>query len=54
MENKVVVVKMEGEYFVVELDPNKDGQPVMSFRLHLSEIPDEILSAFAAKKAPVA
>lgn len=53
MENKVLSVKMDGEYFVVELDPNKDGQPVMSFRLHLSEVPDEVLSAFQ-KKAPVA
>lgn len=49
MENKVLTIKLDGEYFVVAVDPNKDGEPVMELKIHLSEIPDEVISALKAK-----
>lgn len=41
----------EGSKLKVELDPNEDGQAVLKLELELAEIPDEVLSAVASKKA---
>jgi hypothetical protein len=43
--------KFEGTSVVVTVDGNSDGQPVLSLTLNLAEIPDEVLSLIAAKKA---
>ncbi len=49
MANQVVSTKIEDGKFKVQVDPNKDGQPVISLEIALEEIPDEVLSAFKAK-----
>lgn len=51
MEAKAVELKFEGSKLIVVVDPNKDGQAVLKLELELAEIPDEVLSAIAAKKA---
>lgn len=48
---KAVEVKFEGSKLLVVVDPNKDGQPVLKVEVELAEIPDEVLSAIAAKKS---
>jgi len=49
MEAKVLDIKMDGEYFSVTVDPNKNGVPVLDLRIHISEIPAEVVSAFSKK-----
>jgi hypothetical protein len=51
MEAKAVEMKFEGSKLVLALDPNKDGGPVLTLVLDLMEIPDEVMSLIAAKKA---
>jgi len=46
-----VKYEFQGSKLKVEIDPNGDGQPVLSIVLELAEIPDEVLSAISAKKA---
>lgn len=45
--------KFEDSKLIVKaaFDTNKDGEPVaeLEFRLHMSEIPDEVLNAIAKK-----
>lgn len=45
--------KFEDSKLIVkaEFDTNKDGEPVaeLEFKLHMSEIPDEVLSAITKK-----
>ncbi len=54
MENKAVEMKFEGTKLIVNIDPNKDGGPVIVVMVDLMEIPDEVMSAIAAAKAPKA
>jgi len=51
MEAKAVEMKFEGTKMVWSVDPNKDGQPVLTLMVDLMEIPDEVMSLIAAKKA---
>lgn len=51
MENKSVDYKFNGTQLVITVDPNKDGQPVLTLTLEMAEIPDEVLSAIQSKKA---
>lgn len=44
-EKKAVEFKLEGEFMVLAVDPNKDGEPVLELKVHLKEVPDEVLSA---------
>jgi len=50
MPNKAVDFRFEGSKLIVVVDPNKDGEPVLSVELELAEIPDEVLSAINSKK----
>lgn len=45
VEKKAVEFKIEGEYMVLAVDPNKDGEQLVELKVHLKEVPDEILSA---------
>jgi hypothetical protein len=51
MEAKSVSYVFEGTKLIITVDPNKDGQPVLSLTIEMSEIPDEVLSAISSKKA---
>ena len=51
MEAKSVDYKFEGTKLIVTVDPNKDGQAVLTVVLEIAEIPDEVLSAISSKKA---
>lgn len=46
MENKMVDFKIEDGKFIISLDANKDGEPVLFLSLDLKEVPDEIVSLF--------
>lgn len=48
---KAVDFKFEGSKLLIAIDPNKDGGPVLKLEIDLAEIPDEVLSLIAAKKA---
>ena len=54
MENKAVEMIFEGTKLQVTVDPNKDGVPVLTLTVDLMEIPDEVMSAIAAARAPKA
>ena len=43
---KLIDWDVDGGKLTITIDPNKDGEPVAGFFLDLSEVPDEILSAF--------
>lgn len=49
-EPKAVEVKFEGSKLLVQVDSNKDGQPVVKLEVELSEVPDEVFAAIKAKK----
>jgi len=51
MENKAVEMKFEGTKLIVNVDPNKDGGPVIVVMVDLMEIPDEVMSVISAAKA---
>jgi hypothetical protein len=56
-EKKALEIKLEGEFLMISLDPNKDGEKLMEIKMHLKEIPDEVLSLFKKepkKEAPAA
>jgi len=44
-EKKALEVKFEGEYLVISVDPNKDGEKVVELKVALKEVPDEVLGA---------
>jgi hypothetical protein len=46
VEKKAFTLKIDGEFLVISLDPNKDGDELLNIKLHMSEVPDEVLSAF--------
>ena len=48
-ENKIVDFKFEGSKLIINVDPNKDGEVVLSVSLDMAEIPDEVASFFAKK-----
>jgi len=48
-ENKVIDYSFEGSNLTIKVDPNKDGQPVISLTISLTEVADEILSALKPK-----
>jgi hypothetical protein len=50
MENKSVEMKFEGTKMIVNVDPNKDGGPVLVVMIDLMEIPDEVMSLVSSKK----
>jgi hypothetical protein len=45
-ENKAVSFKLEGGKFVIAVDLNKDGQPMIQIAVDLAEVPDEVLAIF--------
>lgn len=51
MEGKVLKVKIEEGKLIIDIDPNKDGQVVMSVSLDLAEVIDEVASIFKKKEA---
>ena len=46
VENKVVEFKIEDGKMIIKVDPNKDGEAVISISVNIAEIPDEVVSAF--------
>lgn len=42
---KAIDFKVEGGFFVLTLDPNKNGTPILTLKLNLAEVPVEILDA---------
>ncbi|MCK5615253.1 hypothetical protein KAR91_76020 [Candidatus Pacearchaeota archaeon] len=46
MEAKKLDFKMEDGKFVILVDPNADGEPLLRIMINLSEVPDEIVSLF--------
>jgi len=42
MENQVVEVKFEGAKVIINVDPNKDGSPLVKVELDLLQIPSEV------------
>lgn len=51
-EKKAVVFKIDGGFFYISVDPNKDGQNVLELKVDLAEVPDEVISALKSKDAP--
>lgn len=49
VEKKALELKIEGEYLLLSVDPNKDGEQLVELKLHLKEVPDEVLSAIKGK-----
>lgn len=45
VEKKAVEFKFEGEFMSLSVDPNKDGKPIVELKVHLKEVPAELLSA---------
>lgn len=48
-ENKAFELKLEGEFLMLKVDPNKDGEVLLEMKVSLKEVPDEVLGLF--KKA---
>lgn len=46
VENKSFEMKLEGEFLLISVDPNKDGEKLIELKVSLKEVPDEVLSAF--------
>jgi hypothetical protein len=46
MEAKKVEFKVEGTKFVILVDTNQDGQPLLTISLDMTEVPDEIMALF--------
>lgn len=49
-ENKSVSFKVEDGKLVVQVDPNKDGQALLTVHLDIAEVPDEVIELFKKKK----
>ena len=45
MEHKKVEFKVEDNKLKIMVDPNQDGEPLMTVIVDITEIPDEVLSA---------
>jgi hypothetical protein len=45
-EQKALSFKIEGGKFILSVDTNKDGQPLLTLALDLTEVPDEVLALF--------
>ena len=50
--SQAISFRFEGSNLFVEVDPNNDGEPVVSVKLDLAEISDEVLSAIKSRKEP--
>lgn len=50
MENKAVNFRFDGSKLLIDVDPNRDGGPVVKLEIDLMEIPDEIMSLITKKK----
>lgn len=50
MANDVVKFNITDGKLAVEVDPNKNGKPVLSLLIDLAEVPSEVLSVFQPKK----
>jgi hypothetical protein len=48
---KSVEFVFDGSTLIIKVDPNKDGQAVMTINIDMSEIPDEVMSAMMKKSA---
>ena len=46
VEKKMLDFKIEDGKLHLSVDPNKDGQPVVTLVVDMAEVPDEVLSAF--------
>lgn len=46
VEKKAFDMNLEGEYLLISVDPNKDGEKLIEIKLHLKEVPDEVLGIF--------
>lgn len=42
---KKIEFRIEGGMFIIEVDPNQDGQNVIEVKVDLAEVPDEVISA---------
>ncbi len=45
-DEKKLKMGVKNGKFVIEIDTNMDGQPILSIVLDLAEVPDEILGMF--------
>lgn len=50
VEGKVVELKIEDGKLMLRVDSNKDGQPLLTMALELSEVADEALAFFSSIK----
>jgi hypothetical protein len=48
-EAKMLSMKVADGKFLIEVDPNKNGKPVLTLALDLSEVPSEVASIFVKK-----
>ncbi len=53
MENKVLEMKIVDGKFLISVDPNKNGVPVIQVSVDLAEVPAEVVALFK-KDEPVA
>ena len=53
-ENKAVTFKIEGGKFIINVDPNKDGEAVIEIKIDMIEVPDEVVSLFKKDDEPQA
>jgi len=45
-KESAVEFKVENGKFIIHVDPNKDGQNVVSIVVDLTEVPDEVVAIF--------
>lgn len=48
-EKKVVSFEVEDGKLKLVVDPNRDGQPVVSLVVDIAEVPDEVAALFLKK-----
>lgn len=48
-DGQIVTMKIDGGALVITVDPNKDGQALLSVSIDLLEVPDEIVAALKKK-----
>lgn len=48
-DGQVVTMKIDGGALLISVDPNKDGQPILTLSIDLLEVPDEIVTALKKK-----
>ena len=49
-ENQAVSFKIDDGKLNLTVDPNKDGQPLVTLSIDLKEVPDEVVDAFTSMK----